>query len=299
MVMVLLSRMLGLTANAMGLGVPQAHQRRAWGDGIVDQPYFIMMYDDWDDILLEELAVYSPALARSAFDGSQPPLSRFIDQLLTASLWLAVRAIGKQAVQSEKAGLDALCVDLPGLTAGDIMLGREGRDAAADVFGEDSFETEIAKPLNRHIDRLRSICQIRAVARQRIAEGRAATSSHGNPGQAGVDLYLALSQSVHSGINAAYVHQHLDFAQELFLTGICLGQLADGRDVMMTPGMAGCLLDHIDRHKVDPVSSLLHDLAERGAGAGFARRKAKEIMRRTTPCVIRARTRLQPSRGIN
>lgn len=259
MKMLLMNLVLGASVVADRWSTPQKIER-IWGDGILDgTPWETMSYS-WDDVLLEELALYSPTLGRAALVGDQPPVCELLEQMVTARVWLACC----NGPVSEDLELDRVVAQLNerfpgiGLDVGDIY--NTGRESVLGLYGDFEFERVSGSPA-KELKRLMAVTSLYQDARD-----RSQMFGEGSP-EDGPDLATALIASIQSDLNAAYVYREFEFAHELFLTGICLAQVARGRSVLLTPAIASCFLDVVENHQNDDVAKVLLETANAGIGS--------------------------------
>ncbi len=254
--------------------------QRIWGDGILDGGDWDAMSYSWDDVLLEELSLYSLALGRSAFEGDEPPVCQLLKRMVMARAWFTWR----YALGAEEGGLKRLIRMLnarfPGISLEANDLYETGRDSALALYDDFEFHRVGASPDDEY-ERLLAIASLYRDARERSRTLGAALPEDRN------DLSDALIASMQSDLNAAYVYREFEFAHELFLTGICLAQIARGRSVLLTPSVAGCFLDVVQNRGDEDVARILIRATEAGTGLERFKKLAAKSLGSGHPIVVK------------
>lgn len=254
--------------------------QRIWGDGILDGGSWDTLSYSWDDVLLEELSLYSLALGRTAFEGDEPPVLQLLKRMLQARAWLTWR----YAFGAEEGGLKNVVAKLnalfPGISLLEEDIYEKGSDSALALYDDFEFDRVCASPENEH-ERLLAIASLYRDARGRCGTPGASSTA------AETDLAGALIASMQSDLNAAYVYREFEFAHELFLTGICLSQLARGRSVLLSPSIAGCLLDVVQNRSGEDVTQILIQAANAGIGLERLKRLAAESLGSGRPIIVK------------
>jgi hypothetical protein len=119
--------------------------------------------------------------------------------------------------------------------------------------------------------------------------------AQGAPPPAPIDFTLseALTATIYSSFNAAYVYPHLACSHELLTAGAWLGYLVRGRTALMPPFIAERLLDYLSHPAPDETTDggactgLLRFHAEMAARVSRLLKKAKQVYKSGLPLAVR------------
>lgn len=234
---------------------------RPWGDGIAERSLATLGYGaTWSDVDTDELVQFLPALGAGTGCGAAGPLTRLLRRLLVERAG-AVRCWLRTAIPADDC--DTMLIESGALSSihhrtGDAPARWRGRHSPSGWPGRvdpDTILFELA--VLAAIDRLHGACLMGGTA----------------PAPRPADALIA---SIHTRVNAAYVHPQFAIDHELLTTGCWLGQLIAGRPAIMTPLVASRLAD-IGRDAACDEVLALH-VALSGHDAASLRRRVGQVV---------------------
>lgn len=288
---------------------------RLWGDGLVDQSLTMLYYPcSWDDVTEDELAFLLPSLCRRqtvATDGDVGPY-HFLRRALVARIYdCGLRLAGHAQTDSTHEWPGTIdTIDQSGVVTS-VPPRRawiEGEAVWRELYGGTPFIHQPMKPsaggVLDELQRAVWIFELSVLACLDRVLGDAATSPghvlSGGPGD--ITLADALTASIYSSFNAAYVYPQFEGIHELLTVGAWLGYPVRGRTALMPLLVAERLIDHLGGGSPDEFTdsgrceALIRFHAGLAGGAARLLRMAKRVCSTGHPSVIRPDRLAGPSR---
>jgi len=221
---------------------------------------------DWDSVETDELICVYPALLWSVLPRGDDCLPvRLLRRALLARvrIVLAQMAISAGHSQSSPASIYSALEEACGrcsIAADEVWHSAEAHEALAELYPDAAGTAEAGiavasvRPLLGVNDIARAeACVIAALSNilawAREPEGVASMEARS------VAASEAVLASIYSGINAAYIYRHLDWAHELMTTAAWIGLLLRGRPAVLPVAVAERLIDLFERTPHSPATS--------------------------------------------
>jgi hypothetical protein len=280
-----------------------------WGDGVVTRSAATFHYPcSWDTVSEEELVFLLPSLrAHPGIASLEYGPAYYLRRALSARIRDSVNRAGLLA-QSDRS---ASGLDMSEIIARSGVL-KDGADPSQWAEDNDWRHFYRNSQFIRHRagpsctkgrvwespgDFLLFELYVLYCLNRVLRDAEAVAMSAPREPAAPADLDLALTASIYSSFNAAYVYPQLEFAHELLAVGGWLGYLVRGRPALMPIFVATHLIELLSRKPVeaaDPAAqcdALIHFHAELAAGVPRLLKRARQVRDAGYPLAVR------PSRG--
>jgi len=275
---------------------------RLWGDGLVDRSLSTAYYPcTWDDVSEDELAFLLPSLRDwpAAADGDVGP-AFFLRRALVARIHDLAQRTAALAREDKWPDVFTAIKHSGLLTTLSSTIGWEDGEAEwSELYRSGRLVRHRARsspngmiyesPRDYLLFELYVLFCLDRTLRDATARTRGATP----PTPADFTLSDALTASIYSSFNAAYVYPHLACSHELMTVGAWLGYLVRGRTALMPPFIAERLLDHLSDPCPDETTesglctALLRFHGEMAARLSRLLKKAKQVYKTGLPLAVR------------
>lgn len=258
---------------------------------------------DWDSVEADELVCLYPALLWSAPPrDDDSPLIRTLRRALLARIQIVLAQMalspsnGQSSPASIYSALKEAC-DCCSMTADEGWHSSETHEALAELYpatGTDDAGKAVTS-LHSHVsvnDIARAEASVIAALSNILTWAREPEGA-ASMGARSVTADEAVLASIYSGINAAYIYRHLDWAHELMTSAAWIGLLLRGRSAALPVAVAERLVDLFERAPYSLAASsdlsdwILWRHAEAACSASHLRTIAYNVIRSRLPQVVK------------
>lgn len=280
---------------------------RLWGDGLVERSLSTAYYPcSWEDVSEDELAFLLPSLSNwptAAANGGIGPV-HFLRRALVARIHdftQRTAALAREDRSSSRWPDPISAIGRSGVLStlsGEVAQG-DGRAEWTELYRNSRFVRHRGRasangniyesPSDYVLFELYVISCLDHILHDAVCRTQGALQ----PASSEFKLSDALTATIYSSFNAAYVYPQLACSHELLTVGAWLGYLVRGRTALMPPFIAERLVDYLSDSTPDTSTenglcvALLRFHADMAARASRLLKKAKQVYKSGLPMSVR------------